>query len=179
VLSPEHQFSDLTTADAAEVSAFLFAESRILSEHRYRDWLQLLHPDIHYWMPGIENLRHEDAHAEGAYRGDHMAFFDDSLLDLERRVDRFYQPQAWAENPPTRNLHSVSSVEVFADAPSGFIAYSAVHNVRNRGVSEEPAVLFARRRDHIVRVDGSLRLRKRLIVIPNSTLPTKNLNTFL
>lgn len=159
------------------VTAFLLREARLLDEDRWDEWLAMLSERIHYWMPGIENRRREDA--GGPYRAEHMAYFDDGIRELRRRVARFKQPSAWAENPPTRNVHLISNIEVFAGEEEGeFIAYSCFVNVRSRGLDEQHQLVG--RREDVLRLEADgLKLLKRKILIPNAMLLCKNINTFL
>lgn len=162
---------------AREVEAFLLREARLLDEERWDDWLAGLSEAIHYWMPGIENRRREDR--SGPYKLEHMAFFDDGLRELQRRVARFKQPSAWAENPPTRNVHLVTNIEVFAAAEADeYIVHSCFINVRSRGLDEQHQI-SGRREDVIRREADGLKLLKRKILIPNAMLLCKNINTFL
>lgn len=162
---------------AREVEAFLLREARLLDDERWDDWLAGLSEAIHYWMPGIENRRREDR--SGPYKLEHMAFFDDGLRELQRRVARFKQPSAWAENPPTRNVHLVTNVEVFAGAEADeYIVHSCFINVRSRGLDEQHQIT-GRREDIIRREADGLKLLKRKILIPNAMLLCKNINTFL
>jgi ethylbenzene dioxygenase beta subunit len=161
------------------VSHFLNYEYRLLDDERFDDWLGLMHEEVHYWMPGIENRRRENLLEHGFYAADHMAFFDDSLRDLGRRVARFQQPSAWAENPATRNVHQLTNVEVYYGETDGeYIVHSTFQSVRSRGLDEE-YVIYGRREDLIVQDGDSFKIKKRLILIPNATLTCKNINTFL
>ncbi|WP_201305645.1 3-phenylpropionate/cinnamic acid dioxygenase subunit beta [Alcanivorax sp. S71-1-4] len=162
---------------ARKAEAFLLREARLLDDERWDDWLAILSPDIHYWMPGIENRRREDR--LGTYSEKHMAYFDDRLRDIERRVARFRQPSAWAENPPTRNVHLISNIEVFEGECSGeLLVYSCFMNLRSRGLDEQHQ-LVGRRVDVLRWEDGRLRLLRRKVLIPNAMLLCKNINTFL
>ena len=160
-----------------ELSAFLHREARLLDNECWDDWLMMLSERIHYWMPNIENRRREDP--KGPYTADHMAYFDDGMRELQRRVSRFKQPSAWAENPPTRNVHLISNIEVFLGAEDDhFEVHSCFMNVRSRGLDEQYQ-LVGRREDQIVREADGLKLLKRTILIPNAMLRCKNINTFL
>lgn len=160
-----------------EVTAFMYREARLLDTERWDDWLALMHEDVHYWMPGIENRRREDK--LGQYSADHMAYFDDHLRGLTRRVTRFKQATAWAENPPTRNVHMVTNVEVFAgETEDQYVVHSCLLSIRSRGLNEHFEIA-ARREDVLCRVDGELKILRRKILIPNATLLCKNINTFL
>lgn len=160
-----------------EVEAFLLREARLLDDERWDDWLATVSEAIHYWMPGIENRRREDR--SGPYRLEHMAYFDDGLRELQRRVARFKQPSAWAENPPTRNVHLITNIEVFfAEEEGDYRAYSCFTNVRSRGLDEHHQ-LVGRREDVLRREADGLKLLQRKILIPNAMLLCKNINTFL
>lgn len=172
---PNEQLVSLEETRAAE--AFLLREARLLDNECWEDWLASLSESVHYWMPGIENRRREDK--LGAYSAEHMALFDDSLRDLKRRVNRFNQPSAWAENPPTRNVHLISNIEVYAGDNEGeYRVYSCFVNIRSRGLDEQ--YQLAGRREDVLRLEAEgLKLLKRKILIPNAMLLCKNINTFL
>ena len=159
------------------ITDFLHREARLLDEEQWDTWLDTLSEEIHYWMPGIENRWRQDK--LGEYTKEHMAFFDDGLRDLKRRVDRFKQPTAWAENPRTRNVHVVTNIEVLAgEDENEWIVHSCFINVRSRGLDEEYS-LAGRRRGVMRRGGDALKLYRRRILIPNAMLLFKNLNTFL
>ncbi len=177
--SKDQQLTPVSMEMHYKVTGFLNMEYRLLDEERFSEWLALMADDIHYWMPGIENRRRENLLSEGFYDPNHMAFFDDNMTDLSRRVARFAQPSAWAENPATRNVHTLSNVEVFeGESESELLVYSVFQSVRSRGQDEE-YVIFGRRRDLLVKSGDSFKIRKRLILMPNATLSCKNINTFL
>ncbi|MFK0033691.1 3-phenylpropionate/cinnamic acid dioxygenase subunit beta [Pseudomonas monteilii] len=166
-----------TLEEARRVEQFLLREARLLDDERWDDWLQTVSEAVHYWMPGIENRRREDK--SGPYRLEHMAFFDDGMRELQRRVSRFKQPSAWAENPPTRNVHLISNIEVYAGEREGeYRVYSCFINVRSRGLDEQ--YQLTGRREDVLRLEADgLKLLKRKILIPNAMLLCKNINTFL
>jgi len=173
------QAADLATT--YRITQFLFREARLLDAERWDDWLALMAEDIHYWMPAIENRRRADK--LGAYAPGRGAYFDDSHLDLSRRVARFKQPSAWAEDPPTRHVHVISNVEALhGEAAGEFIVHSVFVNYRSRGEAENDLLLG--RREDLLRVhgdpeEGDYRIARRKVVITQSLFMSKNLNTFL
>ncbi len=172
-----HIETPVALEEAGAVTAFLQREARLLDNECWDEWLATLSEAIHYWMPGIDNRRREDK--AGPYTREHMAYFDDGLRDLKRRVERFKQPSAWAENPPTRNVHLVTNIEVFAGSEAGeYVVHSCFVNVRSRGLDEQHQIC-GRREDVIRREADGLKLLKRKILIPNAMLLCKNINTFL
>ncbi|WP_322012771.1 3-phenylpropionate/cinnamic acid dioxygenase subunit beta [Paraburkholderia sp. J12] len=161
---------------AHRIEQFLFREARLLDSERWEQWLELMTPDIHYWMPAIENRRRADR--LGAYAPGRGAYFDDNHFDLERRIARFMQPSAWAEDPPTRHVHVISNVEAqHSDTNGEFVVYSVFVNYRSRGEADND-LLLGRREDVLREVEGKLRIARRKIVITQSLLMSKNINTF-
>lgn len=180
-----------TAVDAAthyEIDTFLKREARLLDTERYDDWLAMLTDDIHYWMPAIESRRRAN-NGGATHLPGRMAFFDDYMEHLQRRVARFKQPTAWAEDPPTRHVHVISNVEAYpaaaeADAATvpaaapEYLVHSTFVNYRSR-IETDNDLLIGRRTDVIRRTEQGLRLARRKIVITQTLLQTKNINTFL
>jgi 3-phenylpropionate/cinnamic acid dioxygenase small subunit len=84
-----------------EVEQFLYAEAALLDARRYRDWLELLADDIHYWMPIRRTVTTADLDLEFTKPGE-MAYFDDDRPMLEMRVKKLEAGSAWSEDPPSR-----------------------------------------------------------------------------
>lgn len=161
-----------------EAEQFLYREARLLDAERYEEWLGLMTEDIHYWMPGIQARYRRDKTPRIDPK--RMALFDDDMLNMRRRVTRFLDATAWAEDPPTRSCHTISNVEVELTAREDeYKVYSTFINCRGRNETEE-YWLAGRRTDMLRRAgDGSLRLASREIVMTQTVLLSKNLNVFL
>lgn len=159
------------------IEQFLYREARLLDAERWDDWLALMAEDVHYWMPTLENRRRADR--SGSHRLDGGALYNDGLRDLARRVTRFKQPSAWAEDPATRHVHVVSAVEAYQGAvPGEYTVHSTVVNYRSR-VERDNDLLVARRED-VLRAQGDgWRIARRKILMTQSVFMSKNLNTFL
>jgi ethylbenzene dioxygenase beta subunit len=160
-----------------EVEQFLYHEARLLDDENYFAWLELLTDDCHYFAPGVENRSRKDP--LGSHPTGHMAYFDDTKFDLTRRVKRFTSDTAWSENPPTKQFHSITNIEIFAGEVDGELlvhSLTTVYRGRYEGYGD---ILYGRREDTLRWVDGQLRLARRQVVISHNTLQSKNLNTFL
>lgn len=165
-------------AVAYEIEMFLKREARLLDSERYDDWLALMAEDIHYWMPAIESRRRAN-HGGATHLPGRMALFDDYLEHLRKRVARFKQPTAWAEDPPTRHVHVISNIEAYqGEAGNEYIVYSTFVNYRSR-VEHDNDLLIGRRSDVLRRTADGLRLARRKITMTQTVLQSKNLNTFL
>jgi len=161
-----------------EVEQFLYREVRLLEDEKYEEWLGTMTEDIHYWMPGIQTRYRKDKAPR--YSHTRMAHFDDDMLNMRRRVTRFLDDTAWAEDPRTRTCYMVSNIQVeMVEDTDEYIVHSVILNVRGRNETEEDW-LMARRKDRLRKIgDGSLRLSRREIYITESVLLAKNLNIFL
>jgi len=158
------------------IERFYRHEARILDEERYEDWYDLLADDLFYWMPLRENRFRRDSRSE--LDPDSMAFFDESKADIAVRIGRLKSNLVWTEDPPTRHVYIVSNVEAFETGVDGeFETHHVFTQYRNRPEHDE-ATLFGRRRDLIRAVDDGFQIVRRLILLPQSVLLTKNMSVF-
>jgi phthalate 3,4-dioxygenase beta subunit len=159
-----------------EAHEFLVREAELLDERRFREWLDLLAPDIVYRMPvrvtAPETLEHgllED-----------MAHFDEDLYSLRKRIERFETGHAWTEDPPSRTRHFVTNVRTFGGTTEDeIVVKSYVLLFRSRGDIRDADLVSAERTDTLRRTDAGLRLAKREILADESVLRTQNLAVFL
>ncbi|MFC8827334.1 3-phenylpropionate/cinnamic acid dioxygenase subunit beta [Streptomyces sp. NPDC057137] len=154
-------------------------EARLLDEHRYADWLDLLADDLHYWAPVRTNrLRRQQSLADGA--PGEVAIFDETKASLMWRIRRFDSGMAWAEDPPSRTRHLVTNIAVRADdEPGQYLADSAFLCYRNR-LEREVDVYAGSRTDLLRRgADGQLLIARRTILLDQNVLLAKNISTFL
>jgi 3-phenylpropionate/cinnamic acid dioxygenase small subunit len=178
-------------ADAVirEVEQFLYREARLLDERRFRDWLDLLTDDIRYWMVLQSNRYPRGSKAlsvldparfadPDANQDNELAVLDENKTSLSGRVARFDTGMAWAEDPPSRTRHMVNNVEVEeADGEGELRVYSNVVVYRSRGETEQDFFVGARR-DLLRRVDGTLKIASRRIVLDQNVLVAKNISIF-
>lgn len=163
-----------------EVQRLYTLEARLLDEHRYADWLELLADDLHYWAPVRTNrLRRQQSLADGS--PGEVAIFDETKASLMWRIRRFDSGMAWAEDPPSRSRHLISNVAVREDdeTPGQYIAESAFLCYRNR--LEREVDLYAGGRTDVLRrdADGGLLIARRTILLDQNVLLAKNISTFL
>jgi ethylbenzene dioxygenase beta subunit len=159
-----------------KIKRFLNLEARLLDSERFHDWYELLADDLFYWAPLRENNFRRDKRPD--IDADSMAFFDERKADIAVRIARLASNLVWTEDPPTRHVYIIGNVEAFETAIAGeFEVHSTFIQYRNRSEHDE-AALFGRRRD-ILRLHGTaFQIARRLILLPQAILLTKNLTTF-
>lgn len=166
----------LTAALVSQIQGFYSKEARLLDEERYDEWYELLADDLFYWMPVRESRYRKDKRP--AFDPKNSAFFDECKADIAVRIGRFNSNLAWTEDPPTRHVYIISNVEAFATAkPDEYEVHSTFMQYRNRAEHDE-AMLCGRRRDLLRAVEGGFQIARRMIVLPQSVLLTKNLSVF-
>lgn len=160
----------------AEVLDFVYREAELLDLRRHQEWLALLTDDVRYVIP----VRVTTAHTlDDSVMGD-MAHLDEDRYSLGKRVERFATEHAWAEDPPSRSRRYVTNVRAWeGDEPFEFIVGSNVLLFRSRGDIHEPDLVSAARSDVLRRVDGTLRLARREVLLDESVVRMQNFAVFL
>jgi biphenyl 2,3-dioxygenase beta subunit len=159
-----------------EVEQFYYQEAALLDARRFDEWLELLTPDIHYWMPIRRTVTLANADREFTKPGD-MAFFDDDKSLLEARVRKLGTGFSWSEDPPSRTRHMIHNVRVLEETGDELAVESNFHLYRTRLESEEDSWIGLRR-DRLRRVDGKLRIARRHIFLEQTLILSRNLSNF-
>ncbi|WP_168073855.1 3-phenylpropionate/cinnamic acid dioxygenase subunit beta [Caulobacter sp. SSI4214] len=159
-----------------QIERFYRREARLLDEECYDAWYETLADDLFYWMPLRENRFRRDKRQP--LDPDAMAMFDERKADIAVRLGRLASNLVWTEDPPTRHAYVVSNVEAFeTPVPGEFEVHSVFVQYRNRSEHDD-ATLTGRRRDLLRLKDGRFQIARRLILMPQSVLLTKNLSAF-
>jgi 3-phenylpropionate/cinnamic acid dioxygenase small subunit len=161
-----------------EVEDFLYHEAELLDERRYEEWLELFADDVHYWMPMRRNVPADEMEREFTRDGTDVNWFDEGKDTLTRRVKQIRTGVHWAEQPPSRICHMVSNVQILRATPDEVAVKSRFLLYRNR-VETETDLLVGKREDVLRRVDGAWRIARRMVVLDQSVLLTKNLTFFI
>jgi len=158
------------------VRDFLLLEAELLDDRRFRDWLDLLAPDINYRMP-VRVTRTKGGSAEFSSDSYH---FIENRQRLGLRVERLETGAAWAEEPPSRTRHFVSNIRVSVGASAGEVqAKSNLLLYRTRGNAPTHDLLSAERHDLLRLGEDGWKLARRTILLDQATITTHNLSVFL
>jgi biphenyl 2,3-dioxygenase beta subunit len=158
-----------------EVEQFLYAEAALLDARLYRDWLALLDPAIHYWMPIRRTMTQSDIDREFTKPGD-MAFFDEDFELLEMRVKKLEAGSAWSEDPPSRSRHFVSNVRI-VEVEGDDITVEACFCLYRTRLNTEVDAWTGRRVDVLRRGEGGPRLARRHLYLDQTVIQSANMST--
>ncbi len=176
LLTPWAQGAPVDAAMLRRIERFLYKEARFLDREQHRDWYALLAEDVFYWMPLRENRQRRDTRRE--IDPDNVALFDERKADIDLRIKRLETGKAWIEDPAGRHVYSITNVEAFETAtPGEFEVLSVFTLYRNRSLRDE-STLMGRRRDILRSIDGDFEIARRLILLQQALLLTKNLSVF-
>lgn len=168
--------SPLAVEHFFDAMQFLHLEAALLDNHRYGEWLDLLHEEIRYRMPvSVTTVRGQVAMIQSG-----LCHFDEDHHSLSKRVERLLGEHAWTENPPSRTRRFVSNICVLPGAnPDQLHCTSYLLLFRSRLDVRPPEWVSALRTDVLQRNDGDWLLQDREIQIDESVLRTQNLAVFL
>ena len=161
-----------------ELQQTLYREARLLDNERYEEWVAMLADDLHYHMPAIGTRYRRDP-TDQVRDLTRMAYYNDSLEDLKKRLRRLATGTAWSEDPATRYVHLIGNVEVErTDNEHEYKVYSTFYAYRSRNELDEDS-LSGHREDIWRRTSQGLKLARRLILLRQNVLLSKNLNIYL
>lgn len=160
-----------------EIENFLYDEANALDGREFDRWLDFFAEDIRYWIPIRKNLASKFSHLDMGGERD-VAWIDDDMDMLRKRVAQILTGVHWAEEPLSRVVHLVTNVRIQESSETTYSVRSNILVHRSR-METETDVIVARREDKIRRDAGSLKIYYRKLVLNHHTLPSKNLSFFL
>ncbi|MEK4029123.1 MULTISPECIES: aromatic-ring-hydroxylating dioxygenase subunit beta [Bacillaceae] len=159
-----------------EFEQWLYREAKLLDDIDFDGWFNLMHPDLLYQMPVRVNK-------EGIERPDYsmdMFAFNDDIELLKIRVDRLKTDYAWAEIPPSRTRRLVNNVRLEEYTPNEKAVVSSYLLIyRSRSTDIHHDLISGERQDEFTFVDGEWKLSKRMFIIDQTTINTRNLAIFV
>jgi len=166
-----------------EIEEFLYDEAVLLDERQFREWLDTLADDLHYFMPMTFNVKFGEHAAREHTRVDqHMSWFNEGKWTLGKRAEQILTGVHWAEEPLSRVCRLVSNVQLTgaADNAAGEleVAVSSRFLIYQNRCEYEQYLFVGDRNDVVRRTPDGWKLAKREIRIHQNVLLAKNLSIF-
>lgn len=161
-----------------QIQQFLHLDSYLLDHNRLAEWLNILAPDLHYFVPVRQTRERADRDKEFSNTIGHM---DDDFDSIAMRVHRLVNTKtAWSEDPASRVRRFVSNVSVWeTDTLGEYEVNSYLLLTRNRFYEESYQLLSAERHDRVRRKGETFELVRREVRMDQSVLGMPNLAIFL
>lgn len=159
-----------------EFEQWLNKEAEYLDNIEFDDWFALMHSSLRYQMPVRVNK-------EGTERPDYstdMFTFNDDIELLKLRVERLKTDYAWAEIPPSRTRRFVSNVMVreYAEGEKAVVkSYLLIYRSRSTDIHHD--LISGERNDEFMFENGKWKLSKRVFIVDQTTINTRNLAIFV
>ena len=165
---------EATAGEYLSVVRFMNREARLLDDHQWSEWGELLAADIDYRVP-IRLTVNRAAASAFSSEGFHMI---EDLASLKTRIAKLNTRSSLSEDPPTRSRRFVTNIQVdLADAAKEAHVISNLLLYRERGDSP-PDIVSAERHD-VLRANtggaGGFLLARRLVLLDQTSLRTLNL----
>jgi ethylbenzene dioxygenase subunit beta len=158
-----------------EVQQWQLLEAELLDDRREREWLEnMVSREIVYQMP----LRQTVERARGLGFVPGTFHLDERYGSLEARIARIETGYAWAEDPPSRVRHYVTNVRVGEGREGVVPVRSNLLIYRTRHDQTEPQLFSCERHDELVREQGALKLRRRIVYLDVTAIASHNLAIF-
>ena len=160
-----------------EVEEFLNVEAELLDERRFGEWLDLFTEDARYFMPIRRNVKWGQLERGETSEDSEISWFDEGKSTLASRVRQLETGLHWAEEPISRVCHMVSNVQVTGRDGDDIHVKSRFLVYRNR-LEDETDFFLGKREDVLRRIDGSLKIARRKIILDQNVLLAKNVTIF-
>jgi 3-phenylpropionate/cinnamic acid dioxygenase small subunit len=158
----------LSDSDHRAVTDFLHREARLADEARYAEWLALWTDDGVYWVPATTD--------PGADPERHLSHIYDNRARLETRVKLLQTGVRHSQEPASLMRRLISNIEISPagddelEAESNFILAELAIQAKH-----ELHWWAGRARHRLRRVDGTLRMSRKTVVLVNAAEPLPNL----
>lgn len=161
-----------------QIQQFLHLDAYLLDHHLLDQWLNILAPDLRYFVPVRQTKERKDRDSEFSTKLGHM---DDNFQSIALRVHRLVNTgTAWSEDPASRVRRFVSNVSVWeTDVTGEYDVISYLLLTRNRFYQEDYTLLSAERHDRVRRKGETFELVRREVRMDQSVLGMPNLAIFL
>lgn len=168
---------------------FYFHEARLLDNRQYKQWLELVSPDIRYLMPsrtnllvnnrerGSEDMISVERELEGA---DSLGcpIREETYVHLMVRVERAFKVNSWSENPPARMRRIIGNVELMDREGEELSVLSNFHLFYARPGSAN-FLYSGQRRDTLVPEGDMFRIKQREVIMDYSDIEYPTLGLLL
>lgn len=167
----------------AEVSDFYYQEADLIDERQFKEWLELLHDDVKYFMPMRRNVKFgQHAERENTRQGQDISWFDEGKWTLTKRVEQILTGVHYAEEPLSRTSHLLSNVRVLdistTEEGRRLVKTSCRFLVYLNRVEYEVNTMAGKRYDTIIETAEGWKVLDREIILDQNVLLVKNLTTF-
>lgn len=159
-----------TAFDARQLIDFVLDEAALLDAGHYEAWLNLFEDDARYWMPLAPGQTDPLLH--------NSLMYEDKLL-LQIRIERLAGARTYSQQPKTRCHHLLQQprVELLDNDAGQYRLRTAFHYMETR--ADQQWLYAGWASHHLVRREGSLKIRLKRVDLVNSDAAFSNISLFM
>lgn len=159
-----------TWSDLREVELFLFREAELADQNDYSAWFALWTEQLTYWVP---------CNSDELEPTKKIAIIYDDRPKLEERIYRLGTKFAHSQRPKSRLARTVSNIVLGDDYEPGKGGSVSSRFVLAEVRSDVQNVWAGRLRHVLVREDGKLKMKQKVVFLLANDLPLTNMTFIL
>jgi len=166
-----------------DIENFFYQEADLVDERKLKEWLELLHDDIKYFMPMRRNVKFGQHQArENTKEDQDISWFDEGKWTLTKRVEQILTGVHYAEEPLSRTTHLIANVRVVSvetnENNQKLVKTSCRFHVYQNRVEYHVNEMIGKRYDTLIETDEGWKVLHREIILDQNVLLVNNLTTF-
>lgn len=158
-----------------KIEDFLYEEAQLLDTLKFNEWLNLLSSRFEYKIFCFAEVQTDE---RGLFQNNLNLISEDGFDSITIKIKRLGADYAWSELPPSKTLRNISNVRIVSPGSDIIKVHSNISVFKSRRLKQQE-IISAFRDDEIVETNGSLKLQKRHVIIPETVLEHKNLSLIL
>jgi benzoate/toluate 1,2-dioxygenase beta subunit len=158
----------LPDAEYRAVVDFVYKEARLADEARYAEWLALWTDDGVYWVPATTD--------PGADPDKHISHIYDNRGRIETRIKLLQTGHRYSQEPASLMRRLISNIEVAADGAELVVESNFALAELAIQAKREMHWWVGRTTHRLRRVEGELKMCRKMVVLVNAAEPLPNLS---
>jgi benzoate/toluate 1,2-dioxygenase subunit beta len=158
----------LPDAEYRAVVDFVYKEARLADEARYAEWLALWTDDGVYWVPATTD--------PGADPDKHISHIYDNRGRIETRIKLLQTGHRYSQEPASLMRRLISNIEVAADGAELVVESNFALAELAIQAKREMQWWVGRTTHRLRRVEGELKMCRKMVVLVNAAEPLPNLS---
>jgi benzoate/toluate 1,2-dioxygenase beta subunit len=158
----------LPDAEYRAVVDFVYKEARLADEARYAEWLALWTDDGVYWVPATTD--------PGADPDKHISHIYDNRGRIETRIKLLQTGHRYSQEPASLMRRLISNIEVAADGVELVVESNFALAELAIQAKREMHWWVGRTTHRLRRVEGELKMCRKMVVLVNAAEPLPNLS---
>jgi benzoate/toluate 1,2-dioxygenase subunit beta len=158
----------LPDAEYRAVVDFVYKEARLADEARYAEWLALWTDDGVYWVPATTD--------PGADPDKHISHIYDNRDRIETRIKLLQTGHRYSQEPASLMRRLISNIEVAADGAELVVESNFALAELAIQAKREMQWWVGRTTHRLRRVEGELKMCRKMVVLVNAAEPLPNLS---